>query len=152
MKLLLTIGLASLLTACANTVTTTQVDVQSVTFVSTSGTVAPPYWRGVSLIVGKDLTTKQVTTGSYGSTTLDTKSGTITQAQFDELVKALSDADFTHVKSTALTPPPVGGGISSLTVQTDKGKYEFFGPSTYTFPPAIGSVFEMRGQYMPQGK
>lgn len=142
-------GMGFLLAACMAPITT-QADIQSVTFVSTTGTVAPPYWRGTTLTVGSDLKTKQVVEGAYGSEVLETKEGTITQAQFDGLVKALNDADFTHAKSTPLNPPPVGGGSSSLTVQTDKAKYEFSGPTTSVFPKAIGEIFDGRGQYMPQ--
>lgn len=123
--------------------------IQSVAFVSTTGTVAPPYWRMWTLTVKNTLQTEHVTKGGYGSAVLETKTGTITPAQFDGLVKALHDADFTRVKSTALNPPPIGGGNETLTVQTDKGAFEFKGPSTAVFPPAIGAVFGMRTQYMP---
>lgn len=138
-----------LLAACVTPVTT-QADIQSVTFTSTTGTVAPQYWRGTTLTVTSDLKTKRVVEGAYGSEMLETKEGTITQVQFDSLVKALNDADFTRVKSTALNPRPVGGGSSSLTVQTGKEKYEFSGPTTSVFPKAIGEIFDGRGQYMPQ--
>lgn len=149
MKPLWATGLMLLLSACIAPVSG-QADIQSVTFVSTTGTVAPPYWRGTTLTVTSDLKTKQIVEGAYGSEVLETKEGTITQAQFDGLVKALNDADFTHAISTALNPLPVGGGSSSLTVQTDKAKYEFSGPTTSVFPKAIGEVFDGRGQYMPQ--
>lgn len=124
-------------------------NIQSVEFVSTTGTVAPNYWRGQTLTVNSTLQTKQVTTGAYGNTLLETKTGTITQAQFDALTTALKDADFTRVKSTLLNPPPVGGGNETLTVQTDKGSYAFQGASTAVFPPAIATVFGMRVQYVP---
>lgn len=149
MKQLWIINMVFLLAACVTPVTN-QADVQSVTFTSTTGTVAPQYWRGTTLTVTSDLKTKQVVEGAYGSEMLETKEGTITQLQFDSLVKALNDADFTQVKSTALNPQPVGGGSNSLTVQTDKAKYEFSGPTTSVFPQAIGEIFDGRGQYMPQ--
>ncbi len=123
--------------------------IQSVEFVSTTGTVAPNYWRGQTLTVNSTLQTKYVVTGAYGNTPLETRTGTITQAQFDTLTTALKDADFTRVKSTPLNPPPVGGGNETLTVQTDKGAFAFQGPSTAVFPPAIGAVFGTRTQYMP---
>lgn len=148
MKYLATLCLPLLLISCV-TPPAPAPAIQSVAFVSTTGTVAPSYWREWTLTVNKTLQTQHVTKGSYGSTLLETKIGTITQAQFDALVKALNDADFTRVKSTALNPPPVGGGNETLTVQTDKGVFEFKGSSTAVFPPAIGAVFGMRTQYMP---
>jgi hypothetical protein len=124
-------------------------NIQSVEFVSTTGTVAPDYWRGQTLTVNSNLHTKQVTTGRYGDTVLETRTGMITQAQFDALSTALRNANFTRVQSTLLSPPPVGGGNETLTVQTDQGAFVFKGPSTAVFPPAIGAVFGMRGQYVP---
>ncbi|MEZ5449289.1 MAG: hypothetical protein R3E89_09940 [Thiolinea sp.] len=53
------------------------------------------------------------------------------------------------MKSTDLNPPPVGGGNEMLRVQTSTGNYEFAGPSRSVFPPAIGKVFGMRGQFTP---
>lgn len=122
--------------------------IQSVAFVSTTGTVAPPYWREWTLTVNDSLQTRHTTKG-VGSQVLETRTGTITQPQFDTLVKALEDADYTRVKSTSLNPPPVGGGSELLRVQTDRGAYEFAGPTYAVFPPRIGAVFGMRGQYMP---
>lgn len=148
MKYLATLCLPLLLLGCV-TPPVLAPNIQSVAFVSTTGTVAPSYWREWTLTVKNTLQTQYVTKGRYGSALLETKNGTITQAQFDGLVKALNDADFTRVKSTALNPPPVGGGNETLTVQTDKGAFEFKGPSTAVFPPAIATVFGMRTQYMP---
>lgn len=122
--------------------------IQSVAFVSTTGAVAPSYWHDWTLTVNNRLQTKYVTKSIHGGTLLETKMGTITQAQFDGLVRALHDADFTRVKSTELNLPPIAGN-ETLTVQTDKGVFEFKGPSTAVFPPAIGAVFGMRAQYMP---
>lgn len=148
MKILAALCLPLVLLGCV-TPPSPPPNIQSVEFVSTTGTVAPPYWREWTLTVKNTLQTQYVTKGAYGSTLLETKTGTITPAQFNTLVKALNDADFTRVKSTALNLPPVGGGNETLTVQTDKGAFAFKGPSIAVFPPAIGTVFEMRTQYMP---
>ena len=145
-------GLLMLLSGCAATTGAepqATESIRSVEFVSTSGTVAPQYWRGETLTVSNNLQTQLVTTGEYGNKPLDTKTGQVSQASFDKLVKALDDADYRHVKSGQLNPPPVGGGQRTLTVLTDGGRYAFSGSGAAVFPAGIARVYEMRGQYMP---
>lgn len=146
---LLAFGLGLALSACATPEPTPAPAIQSVTFVSTTGTVAPDYWRGTTLTVNNTLDTTLVTKGAYGDKVLENKTGKITQAQFDQLVTALNAADFTHAKSTTLNPPPVGGGNSSLTVKTTSGEFAFQGSSTAQFPAKIGDIFNQREQYQP---
>ena len=139
--------LSLLLLACNPAVPNPQT-IQSVTFTHTTGTVSPQYWRKWTLAVNRDLST-HYTEMDFQDKVLQEKSGKTTQAQFSALAKSLEAADYTRVKSTKLDPMPVGGGSSTLSVKTDKGSYGFDGPSTYTFPPAIGTVFESKDQFMP---
>lgn len=149
MKRLTVLCLPLFLLGCVTPPPAPSAQIQSVEFVTTTGTIPPPYWREHTLTVNSNLKTRYVSKGSYGSKELASKTGTITQAQFDGLVKALEDADYTKVKSTSLNPPPVGGGSELLRVQSSAGKYEFSGPSRAVFPPAISKVFGMREQFKP---
>jgi len=147
MKTIQVVCLPLLLIGCAAMNKVQAIDIQTVSFKSTTGTVAPQYWRGETLTLHNNLQTQLVVTGEYGNKVLETHDGKISQAQFDTLVNALRKADFSHAKSTPLNPPPIGGGSTVLTIQTDQGRYEFQGPSTSVFPPAIAKIFESRGLY-----
>jgi hypothetical protein len=147
MKSIQAFCLPLLLIGCATVDKAQAIDIQAVSFKSTTGTVAPQYWRGETLTIRSSLQTQLVVTGEYGNKVIETHDGKISQAQFNTLVNALRAADFTQTKSTPLNPPPIGGGSTSLTIQTDQGNYEFQGPSTSVFPPAIGKIFQSRGLY-----
>lgn len=136
-----------LLLAC-NPAVAGQQTIRSVTFTHTTGTVSPQYWRKWTLAVNRNLRTHYTET-DFQNKVLQEKRGKTTQAQFGALAKALDAAHYTTAKSTPLNPMPLGGGSSTLTVQTDKGRYGFNGPSTYAFPPAIGKVFDLKDKFMP---
>ena len=126
-----------------------QTQIEAVTFTETSGTVAPMFWRKKQLTVRSDLSTHYVVS-NYQGRVLERKRGYISQTQFNTLVKALRTARYRQLTSLNKPAPfPVGGGASTLTVQTRNGVFTFQDNASKAFPPGIVRVFNMWDQLKP---
>lgn len=143
-KRLLTLSLLTL-QACSSLAPSTPETIQSVTFGSSAGT-----GLYTSFAIHRDLST-EVSHAMYGEKEIHTKTGDITQAQFNDLVNDLEKADYTQ-KRHEFKPWKAwsqGAGSSSISIQTDKQAYVFHEYGSTAFSPEIRELHTKWSAYNP---
>lgn len=136
-NLLLTTLCIAGLSACTSFAPSPPETIQSVTFWS---------WDGGSsdhaIIIRRDLSAETSKAGISENDRHMQKTGTVTQAQFDTLVKELEAANYIqrrHVFTLMVASQGTGG--SDILIETDKRIYSFHSNhTTHTFPPEIDKI------------
>ena len=143
-KYLLTFLFISIfLTACGSATVKETKPKSGVTSIIVTSHGAPGPWRKTQFLEIKNNLSTHFSVIGRTSKIFEEKKGTITQEQFDHLVKPLAATNLTAIKSSDKKPPYIiGGGGSSVTIKTDKGEYSYNNDYQKKYPSVISELFK----------